>query len=819
MSNVIPLHDITIQYNAKITITTANSRKSTYWVSQTLFWSEFLSKLKVPTRTAETFSQFKQMTKAEQDELKDVGGFVGGALIGHRRKAKAVQSRSLVTLDLDNIPAGGTEEALRRLGGLGCAYAVYSTRKHEPAKPRLRVIIPLYRPVSPDEYEPIARKVAELIGIEWCDPSTFEVHRLMYWPSCSADSEYVFHYADKPFLDPDGVLAMYRDWRNVAEWPQVPGAEKIPRRLATKQGDPLEKQGVVGAFCRVYDIHTAIEKFLPGVYVPASDDVPPSRYTYTGGSTTGGAVVYDDGRFLYSHHATDPCSQKLVNAFDLVRLHKFGDLDDEAKPDTPVSKLPSYQRMLEFALEDEAVAHLLNAEKIKEAREAFAAEVQAGSAPPEAEEEDYEWLKRLKLHPKTGKPESSTDNALIVLENDPWLRGRIAYDEFANRLMVMGSLPWDNRNERREWTDVDDAGLRHYLEKAYGITGERKVTDAVALCGHKHRYDEVKEYLLSLQWDGKKRLDTLFVDYLGAEDTAYVRAVARKSLVAAVARVMRPGCKYDYMPILAGPQGIGKSTLLKTLGRKWFSDSLQTFEGKEASELIQGVWIIEVGELAGMSKSEVNAVKQFLSKTEDIYRMPYGRRTQAFPRRCVFFGTTNNDEFLRDPTGNRRFWPVDVGIRQPSKSVFNDLPGEVDQIWAEAVTYWRLGEPLYLTGEVAEEATRQQERHRESDPREGMIAEFVEKPVPVDWQKWDIQRRRLYWSGGMQTDGVQTVARDRVCAAEIWVECLGGDLKHMKRTDVMAINAILDRLPSWKKSEKACRFGPYGVGRGYIKIV
>src|SRR5690606_10347232 len=250
-----------------------------------------------------------------------------------------------------------------------------------------------------------------------------------------------------------------------------------------------------------------------------------------------------------------------------------------------------------------------------------------------------------------------------------WLRGRIAYDEFANRLMVMGSLPWDNRNERREWTDVDDAGLRHYLEKAYGITGERKVTDAVALCGHKHRYDEVKEYLLSLQWDGKKRLDTLFVDYLGAEDTPYVRAVARKSLVAAVARVMRPGCKYDYMPILAGPQGIGKSTLLKTLGKKWFSDSLQTFEGKEASELVQGVWIIEVGELAGMSKSEVNAVKQFLSKTEDIYRMPYGRRTQAFPRRCVFFGTTNNDEFLRDPTGNRRFWPVDVGIRQPSKSV------------------------------------------------------------------------------------------------------------------------------------------------------
>src|SRR5690606_2790431 len=263
--------------------------------------------------------------------------------------------------------------------------------------------------------------------------------------------------------------------------------------------------------------------------------------------------------------------------------------------------------------------------------------------------------------------------------------------------------PWDPRKERRQWTDVDDAGLRHYLERVYGITGKDRIFDALSLCAHKNRINDVKDYLTSLKWDGVKRLDTLLIDYLGAEDNVYTRAVIRKSLAAAVARVMTPGCKYDYVPILVGPQGIGKSTFLRLLGKDWYSDSLQTFEGKEASEMIQGVWINELGELSGLSRAEINAVKQFLSRTEDIFREPYGRRTNRYPRRCVFFGTTNEDEFLRDRTGNRRFWPVVVGVQEPKKNVFRDLPEEVDQIWAEAFLAWQLGEPLYLTGEAEQD--------------------------------------------------------------------------------------------------------------------
>jgi len=305
---------------------------------------------------------------------------------------------------------------------------------------------------------------------------------------------------------------------------------------------------------------------------------------------------------------------------------------------------------------------------------------------------------------------------------------------------------------------------------------------------------------------------------LGAADTAYTRAVTRKSIVAAVARAMVPGCKYDTMPILAGPQGLGKSTLLRLLGRRWFSDSLQTFEGKEASEMLQGIWINEIGELAGMSKVEVNAVKQFLSRTEDIYRAPFARRTQTFPRRCVFFGTTNNDEFLRDATGNRRFWPVDVGVQQPTKSVFGQLEAEVDQIWAEAFVYWQAGEPLYLSGELEEEAKRQQEQHRETDPREGIIREFVERRVPVGWEKRTLGERRMYWAGEFERGNVETVERDRICAAEVWCECLGGDLKSMRRADVVAINAVIERIPGWQKYNNAYRFGPYGsVKGGYIR--
>lgn len=802
-----------MQYNRMLRISTAGSRKATHWPKSEILWSEFVEKLKTPVRGVETLEEYLALPKSRQDELKDVGGFVGGTFAGDRRKAANVEGRDLVTLDLDNIPAGQTEDILRRVEGLGCAAAVYSTRKHAGYAPRLRVVVPLDRTGTADEYEPAARKLAFLIGIGFCDPTTFEASRLMYWASCCADSQYVCESYDRPFCSLDGLLSMYGDWHDIAQWPQVPGSEAVERRRLAKQEDPTRKRGVIGAFCRTYSITQAMEHFIPGMYEETSI---PGRYTYTGGSTVGGAVVYDGDLFLYSHHATDPCSGQLVNAFDLVRLHMYGDRDSEAKEGTPASKMPSFMAMSRLALEDKQVSDLISVERLEKAKQTFQApeNPQADSGP----DYDLSWLPKL-TKDSQGRYEKTINNAVVVLENDPLLKGRIVTDEFASCGMILGRVPLDQREEKRRWKDVDDAGFYRYVEVFYGLTGREKLDNALMLVSAQNRINDVKQYLQGLTWDGVKRLDTLLSEYLGAEDTAYTRAVMRKSLCAAVGRAVTGGIKYDYMPIFTGPQGIGKSTFLRILGKDWFSDSLTTFEGKEAAELIQGTWINEIGELSAFTKQETQVIKQFLSKTDDIYRAAYGRRTDKYPRRCVFFGTSNDSEFLKDATGNRRFWPVDVGVHLAKKSVWNQLPLEVDQIWAEAYLYWTMGEPLYLPKEIETLAKDQQEKHRESSGKEGIILDFLEREIPSNWETLDLQKRRIFWNGNMRLeDGVELIPREKVCAAEIWVECFGSELKYMKRSDSTEINNILLCLKGWERIKSTRRFGVYGQQRGFERV-
>jgi len=796
-----------LHHDRKITISIGSSRRATSWPASTIWWSELVERLKTPVRGEETLAAYLTLPKSKQDDLKDVGGFVGGTVRnGGRRKADAITGRDIVTLDLDRIPAGGTQDVLRRVDGLTCGYCVYSTRKHSEAGPRLRVLLPLDRTVTADEHEPIARKAAWLIdpAMEMFDPSTFEPSRLMYWPSCCADSQYIYAYGDKPFLSADGMLALYDDWRDVSSWPQTPGTQDAPKKLAAKQGDPTAKEGVVGAFCRVYDIYRAIEELIPGTYEPCG----PNRYTYTGGSTTGGAVVYDNGLFLYSHHATDPCGGRLVNAFDLVRLHKFGELDNDAKPDTPTNRLPSYEAMCRFAVADEQVAALLKQERYEKAAQTFRT-TPAGSGG--------DWVSRLEVNGQ-GVPQRTLNNYKLILSNDPQLAGKIRLNLFTGRIDVTGELPWP-RPAGNVWTDADTTQLRAYLEPLCGKTNKNDIADAVEACASEQAYHPVRDYLTSLQWDGRPRLDTLFIDYLGACDCDYTRAVTRKSFVAAVARVMTPGVKYDTMPVLIGPQGRHKSTILAKMGGVWFSDSLRTFEGKEAMETIQGTWINEIGEMQAMERSEINAVKAFLSKQVDYFRAAYGRHVTEKPRQCVFFGTTNTRDCLRDITGGRRFWPIDIDVQQRTKDVFLHLDDERDQIWAEAYVRWQMGEPLYLSKELEREAAREQESHRERHPWEGPIEAFVAKRIPEDWEDWDLTRRRLFWAGGMRYDG-KLVERRRVSAVEIWCEMLNRDKSELTQRITREINQLLERMEGWTSINGARRFGePYGNQRGFERIV
>ncbi|GMB00903.1 virulence-associated E family protein [Pelosinus sp. IPA-1] len=796
-----------LKYDGKIAIAVGRSRKATEWKNREMQWSDLVDKLRDTTRTRETVEEYKKLPKSQQDEIKDVGGFVGGTLKGGRRTAVNVAWRQIVTLDADFAGPDFWPTATLIVGDASAL--VYSTHKHEPVagKCRLRLVFPLNRPVNPDEYQAIARRIAADISIDLFDSTTYEPHRLMYWPSTPTDGEFLFEFQDGPWMDADEVLARYDDWRDQALWPEPAKAEKDRKRLADKQGDPLLKPGVIGAFCRTYSVVDVLEQFLSDVYEPCATE---GRYTYKEGTASGGLILYED-KFAFSHHGTDPISGKLVNAFDLYRLHKFGELDEAAEPGTPVSRLPSYLAMIEYSTKDSSVKRTLGEERLAEANADFDVVT------------DNNWLEKLEVN-KTGQYISTAHNVILILSHDPNVAGKIALDDFAHRIVIKDDLPWRKLDRGSFWSDADDSGLRNYLSKVYTIKGQGIIIDALSEVLLKNAYHPVREYLTGLEWDGIERIDSLLIDYLGAIDSPYTRAVTRKMLVAAVARASVPGIKFDNVLVMVGPQGVGKSYILKLLGQKWHSDSINTVIGKEAFEQLQGAWLIELAELSATRKAEAEAVKHFISKQEDAYRVAYGRQISVFPRQCVFFGTTNDTLFLRDKTGNRRFWPVEVGGAERTKNLWKDMTKhEINQIWAEAVDAWQSGETLYLGTEMEQQALEVQDKHVEESPMAGVVREYLDRLLPDTWEQMDIAARRNFIHNrdfGEAMEG--TEQRQRVCVMEIWVELYEGSTKQLTNMASREINDILKKTKGWRPHVSAngtLRFGNlYGRQRAFIRI-
>ena len=748
-------------------IAVGNSRRTKRWKNKDISWEDFKRIVRTTKRTTETVSEYAKMKKAEQDEIKDVGGFVGGALREGKRRNGHVLCRSMLTLDMD-YAVPGVWEQIESLYDWACC--LYSTHKHTPEEPRLRLIIPLAREVSEDEYPAVGRMVAKEIGIDMFDDTTYEPARLMYWPSTPSDGEFVFREQDGELLDPDVYLAKYIDWRDTSLWPTSRRQSEVIQRSLKAQADPLSKEGVVGAFCRAYPIEDAIDIFLSDIYERSTIE---GRFDYIPADSSAGVVIYD-GKFAYSHHATDPVCGKLLNAFDLVRLHRFDDLNEKA----------SFQAMCDFAVNDERVKKQLAEERRAAAVEDF--------------ETVDDWESLLQLD-KKGQIKNTLTNIAIILRHDPNLQS-IVFNQFKNMIDVIGQLPW--RQVKPGWGDADLACAKMYFERIYGIWSPTKFKDALlGVVSSERVYHPVKEYLDGLSWDGVERLDTLLIDYLGAEDTPYVRAVTRKTLVAAVARIYEPGIKFDSILVLNGPQGIGKSTFFARLGREWYSDSLaiSDMKDKTAAEKLQGYWILELGELAGIRKMDVETVKSFVTRTDDKYRHAYGVNVESHPRSCVIVGSTNSDGgFLRDITGNRRFWPVRVlgdGKYKPWDLI------DVDQIWAEAIEWYRLGEELFLKGELAEEAVSQQRDAMEADDREGLVAEYLETLLPEDWEGMDLYQRRNFLSGSDFGDEtrVGTIRRNQVCNLEIWCECFGRPREAIRKSDSYEIEAILNKIGGWEK--------------------
>ena len=782
-----------LKHDKELDIATGVSRKTKTWKNKPVKWSELLSRLENTTRTPETVAEYKAMGRDQQSDIKDVGGFVGGYCNNGSRSD--IRFRSVLCLDADLADAELWPDWELLYGN---AAAVYSTHKHTTKQPRLRLVVPLSRNVTPDEYQAIGRRVADTLGIDKFDDTSYQPQRMMYWPSTSQDGEYLFKYTDAPLLDPDKVLATYHNWADVSSWPMSSRVAEVVKKTAAKQKDPLEKGGLVGAFCRAYTIQAAIEAYVP-TYVPSDE---PGRYTYTEGSTAAGVVIYDD-KFSYSHHATDPASSQLCNAWDLVRLHKFGQLDADEDLTKPVSSRPSYKAMAELAANDGHVKAQLLADRTAEAQSDFEAE-------PEKEASD-DWKAKLRFNEKGGLAQT-IENVVLILQNDTRLAGCLAFDEMNHNIVVKSSLPWRTVNGLSQWVDTDDAALRYFLERVYGLSGKDRIFDAVNVVALKSSFHPVRDYLNSCTWDGVPRVDTLLIDYLGAEDSAYTRAVTRKALVAAVARIYRPGIKFDYMLTIQGKQGIGKSTLFAKLGGDWFSDTFTTMQGKDAYEQVQGVWLMEIGELAGMRKAEVETIKLYISKQSDRFRPAYGRRLQEFPRQCIFIGTTNETQFLRDTTGNRRFWVVGTP-NEPTRDFWEELTEEtVRQIWAEAVELYKKGEKLFLPRELEAAAREIQASYEEENPKAGIVAEYLERDLPQGWDNLDIYARRQW----LETDAVGTVKRTHVCTLEIWAEALSGNPDKMDRYVAKEIRDIMASLPDWKhKGAERRTLRPYGRQRYY----
>lgn len=786
----------------------------TEWKLQKVSWAKLCTKLCSVKRTAESAAEYKAMSKAQRGKVKDIGGFVGGTFQGAHRKASEVTGRSLVTLDLDFATAslpGLVADALA-----GTAWCLYTTHSHTPKEPRFRLVVPLSREVSAEEYVPIARRIADEIGLSLFDQSTYEPSRLMYWPSASRDAEFIGLTGEGEPADADEILNTYTDWRNVAEWPVHEMHNPVSR--GAKQEDPRTKPGIIGAFCRTYTISEAIAAFIPGVYTQTTQE---DRWTYTEGSTHGGMVTYED-TWAYSHHGTDPCGGKLCNAFDLVRLHLFGSLDEDTDTEnTPVNKLPSFVAMEAHARSDQRVSGTRAAERMQELAEAFdgltdtqdEAPAKAKGKKKEKLTADTAWTMQMQMDERRRHFLPSPFNFGLIVRNDPAIAGKAKRDVFRGRDCITGDLPWRSGKEKDPfWNNSDDNGLIDYVSQRYQLTGKQALLDANDLAMSQNTFHPVRDWLNTLTWDGVERLDTLLIDYLGAEDNALTRAMTRKHFTAAVARVMRPGCKYDYVLTLIGPEGFGKSTLIKKMGGPWFDDSLTSIEGKEGMEQVRGKWLIEFGELTNYKKSTSEAYKAFISKQEDSYRPAYGRKVEIYPRQCVFFATTNERAFLKGDTGNRRFWTIECGADEVSSDLWAKLDHERDQIWAEALHRYNQGETLYLERDLEMIARARQEAHNEvtTDERAGVIEAFIRREIPENWEQLTVQQRRAYFQGGQVGDVValvDKVPRKTITAVEVLVECFGQTMDERTRYRTKEINQIL-RGFGWLKE----------IGRTYDKM-
>ena len=388
-----------------------------------------------------------------------------------------------------------------------------------------------------------------------------------------------------------------------------------------------------------------------------------------------------------------------------------------------------------------------------------------------------------------GQVAQTTTNYVTILENDPDYQDLFLFDEFSNRVIY-----YDENGMKRLWSDGDDSKVRCSIENKYGLYNQQKYYDAFNVVAKRKSFHPIKELIEAGEWDKKPRIDKFLSDILKCEDNDYHREVSRMIFYGGIHRLYQPGCKFDYMPILIGKQGCGKSTIVKWLALhdNYYGD-ISSIEGKDALENIQGVWMCELSELLAMVKTkDVEAMKSFITRTTDRFRESYGRRTKEYPRSCVFIGTTNDYQFLSDKTGNRRYLPVELNIKIGALyKKEKQIRDYILQCWREA-RYLFMVEETYLTipGKYYNDVVQAQNNAVEDDPKIGMIMEFLNNKK----------------------------VGDRTCNIEIFTNCLNGLKKNCDRLQQKEISRLLASLPDWKRGNSTHRFEGLGPQRYWEKI-
>lgn len=722
-----------------------------------------------------TWADLVRMVTGTPAKRKDCGNYILATLertekvhAGHKdpctdvhRDNRSVSRRSAVlALDIDAPDDGfdvGVETVLA-----GHAYLMHTTYSSTPAEPRYRLLVQADRDMAPDEYVAAAHAMAVRLGESQFDSGSFQAARFMFKPGARKREWYEFWEGEG---EPVSVDALLVEWdRDLSELP-------MPQPSRTKR-DPFGIGGPIGAFNRVYvDLDDLIEAYaLP--YDRVSDD----RYSLRGSASEAGmGPVSGAPGLFYSHHANDPAYGVTCSAFDLVRLHWFAELDETAKPGTPVNRLPSHEKMMETATKDPRVVDEIFASQTDDIKADFDAIGTDDDDDDDSDSGGPSWRSQMNLTAR-GRFIDDIHNWDLIRANDPVFR-LLRHNEMTDSVEVSGDLPWRSVGAgSRAFIDTDHIALRGYLERTYQFEPKvDKTRDMVLEHAARTRVVPVLEYLKALNWDGKPRLETCLP---GAAHSPYNALVARKVLISAVARMFKPGMKWDHTLVLHGGEGLGKSLWIDrmaTVGmpgeeRIMYSSSLGSITNKDTLLTCHRSWIVVADEGHSLRKADNDALKEFLTKTQDTFRMPYTRDTKDYPRRFVVWSTTNDDTFLQRQEGNRRF----LVVRCLEKFDIDAMtPEYVDQVWAEAVVGYLAGERMYLQDDEASVAQEERESFVEEDAVAGVVEEFLQTLVPEDW--WErTADSRMQWledrSNGFEAAGTMKITK--TCTQQIWYEVL-----------------------------------------------